>query len=102
MMDAGAAPLSGLPVIQEFLLSIHTSRHIITNPGPMSDIAISKCLRAHHLHEAFRAGLAVVRYPQTMLRADFLEDWPLKCFELRVGGHYPGPGARARGTANEG
>jgi hypothetical protein len=42
----------------------------------MSDIAISKCLRAHHLYEAFRAGLAVVQYPQTMLRADFLEDWP--------------------------
>ena len=50
-------------------------RHITINPGSMSDIAISKCLRGHHLYEGFRAGLAVVQYPQTMLRADFLEDW---------------------------
>ena len=55
-------------------VSVIPSRNIITNPGSMSDIAISKSLRAHHLYEAFRAGLAVVQYPQTMLRADFLED----------------------------
>ncbi len=55
---------------------INTSRHIITNPGSMSDIAISKRLRAHYLYGAFRAGLAVVQHSQTMLRADFLEDWP--------------------------
>ena len=36
--------------------SVNTSRHIITNPGSMSDIVISKCLRAHYLYEAFRAG----------------------------------------------
>ena len=42
----------------------------------MSDIVISKCLRAHYPYEAFRAGLAEVQHPQTMLRADFLEDWP--------------------------
>ncbi len=42
----------------------------------MSDIVISKCLRAHYLYEAFRAGLAEVQHPQTMLREDFLEDWP--------------------------
>ena len=29
-----------------------------------------------YLYEAFRAGLAEVQHPQTMLRADFLEDWP--------------------------
>src|SRR5271157_5805337 len=33
-------------------------------------------LRAHYLYEAFRAGLAEVQHSQTMLRADFLEDWP--------------------------
>jgi hypothetical protein len=55
---------------------LQPSRHIITNPGSMSDIAISKCLRVHRLYVAFRVGLAVVQYPQTMLRADFLEDWP--------------------------
>jgi hypothetical protein len=56
--------------------SLPASRHINTNPGSMSDIVISKCLRAHYLYEAFGAGLAEVQHPQTMLRADFLEDWP--------------------------
>ena len=51
-------------------------RHINTNPGSMSDIAISQCLRVHYLYEAFRAGPAEVQRPQTVLRADFLEDWP--------------------------
>ena len=41
---------------REQLRSLSTSRHIITNPGSMSDIVISKCLRAHYLYEAFRAG----------------------------------------------
>ena len=36
--------------------SLPHGRHIITNPGSMSDIVISKCLRAHYLYEAFRAG----------------------------------------------
>ncbi len=30
---------------------VTASRHIITNPGSMSDIVISKCLRAHYLYE---------------------------------------------------
>ena len=36
--------------------------------GSMSDIVISKCLRAHYLYEAFRAGLAVVQHPDVESR----------------------------------
>ena len=43
---------------------VSAGRHIITNPGSMSDIVISKCLRAHYLYEAFRAGLAEFNIPR--------------------------------------
>ena len=33
--------------ISSVLDFLTTCRHIITNPGPMSDIVISRCLRAH-------------------------------------------------------
>ncbi len=78
-MIAGSVSLVGFGIDKDAVRCkrcLPTSRHINTNPGSMSDIVISKCLRAHYLYEAFRAGLAEVQHPQTMLRADFLEDWP--------------------------
>ena len=43
-------------------------------------------------YEAFRAGLAEVQHLLDYVESRFLRGLALKCFELRVGGHYPGPG----------